>query len=353
MSIQNLLRENIRKLKAYSSAREEEGFKTANIYLDANENGFYKEMNRYPDPLQRKLKKEIANWRNVSAKQVFLGNGSDEIIDLFIRAFCEPGKESILVNPPTYGMYEVCANVNAVEVEKVNLTSDFQLDVTSIWDQVSEKTKLIFICSPNNPTGNRLKIPDIVDILTRFNGLVILDEAYVDFSIAGSLLPLISQFKNLVVLQTLSKAWGLAGIRLGMAFADQEIVEALTKIKFPYNVNSISQQIAYNKIKNERDDFYDIIQRVLRQRNYLVDELSGLSYVQKVYPSDANFLLVKVDQPGALFVYLRKKQILIRDRSKEPGCEGCVRITVGKPSENKKLLAAMKEYEKSSCCALT
>lgn len=352
MTIQKLLRENIRKLKAYSSAREEEGFKTANIYLDANENGFYKELNRYPDPLQRKLKKEISSWRNVTAEQVFIGNGSDEIIDLFIRAFCEPGKESILVNPPTYGMYEVCANVNGVEVEKVNLTSGFQLDVASIWNQISEKTKLIFICSPNNPTGNRLKIPDIVEILTRFNGLVILDEAYVDFSIAGSLLPLINQFKNLVVLQTLSKAWGLAGIRLGMAFADKEIVEVLTKIKFPYNVNAISQQIACEKIKKERDGFYEIIQRVLRQRNYLRQELSGLSFVEKVFPSDANFLLVKVEDPKGLYAYLRKKQILIRDRSGEPGCEGCVRITVGKPSENKKLLTAMKEFEKSTCCTL-
>ncbi len=343
MDLQSLLRENIKTLKPYSTARDE--FKgTADVYLDANENPFSSAYNRYPDPLQKKLKERIGELKSISASQIFLGNGSDEAIDLIIRAFCEPGKDSILITEPTYGMYAVCAGINNVPIKKVTLTEGFDLDLESIKKKLDDTVKIIFLCSPNNPSGNLLSENKITYLLKSFEGIVVVDEAYIDFANTSGFLPALSSYPNLIILQTLSKAWGLAGLRLGMAFAPTEIINVLNKIKYPYNINSITQQVVLEKLtsvvtKNQQ------VKEILEQRNKLVQELNNLSVVLKIYPSDANFILVKMTQAKNIYEYLTSQSIIVRDRSSVTLCANCLRITVGKEIENKKLVEALNKFK--------
>lgn len=340
MNIEKLVRKNILELKPYSSARDE-FVGDAEIFLDANENPFPSPYNRYPDPLQRELKNELSKIKNVDPTQIFLGNGSDEPIDLLIRAFCEPNIDSILITPPTYGMYKVCADINAVNVQVASLTADFQLDLGSITSTIDATTKIIFLCSPNNPSGNLLNAEDIRKIITTFNGLVVLDEAYIDFSSFAGFSQYLGQHPNLVILQTLSKAWGLAGLRLGMCFASKEIIGVLNKIKYPYNLNVSTQSLVLEKLKNE-DQIKKNVKIILDEREKLSIELSKLEFVKKIYPSDANFLLVNVMDAKAIYNMMMQNGIILRDRSNVTLCENCLRITIGTPKENKVLIENMK-----------
>jgi len=343
--LNKLLRENIKRLVPYSSARDE--FKgEAKIFLDANENSFgsplTKWYNRYPDPLQIKVKEKITAIKNVPVENTFLGNGSDECIDVLIRAVCEPGKDNLVICPPTYGMYEVSANINDVQVKKVPLTPAFQLNLTAIEEAIDDHTKMIFLCSPNNPTGNSLTREDIEIILNNFFGLVVIDEAYINFSRQRSFLQELKDYPNLVVMQTLSKAWGLAALRVGMAFASEEIIHVMNKIKPPYNINQASQDLALQAL-DELGQVNDMIKEIVQQREELRDMLSKISIVQKIYPSDANFLLVKVVNARSVYEDLLHKKIVVRDRSKVQLCDDCLRITVGTPSENGTLLNALND----------
>ncbi|MEM9921039.1 MAG: histidinol-phosphate transaminase [Bacteroidota bacterium] len=344
-SVESLVRPNILRMKAYASARSE--FKgMASVYLDANENPFDTGFNRYPDPLQWHLKKEIAALKGIDAKRIFLGNGSDEAIDLLIRIFCEPRIDHILTMPPTYGMYQVSAAVSDVAVKEVPLTSDFQPDVEGVLAAADEHTKILFACSPNNPTGNCMQ-PDLLrKLLENFSGILVVDEAYVDFSEAESCTAWLDEFPRLVVLQTFSKAWGQAGIRLGMAFAGEEIIALFNKVKPPYNVNQLTQDAAVMSLENteEKDDWVDTI---LAQRAQLKEELKGLSFVEKVYPSDANFLLVKVTDADDLYNFLVENEIIVRNRSRVHLCEGCLRFTIGTELENAILMGALVDYAAS------
>lgn len=342
--LNKIVRKNILDLKSYSSARDEYTGDSA-IFLDANENPFASAYNRYPDPQQRKLKQKIAKVKDVLFNRIFLGNGSDEPIDLLFRVFCEPGINNVIIPNPTYGMYEVCADINNVEYKKVSLTENFQLDINKILEAVDNNTRLIFICSPNNPTANSFKKNDIIKIIESFDqGLVILDEAYIDFSKEKSFLPLISNFSNLVILQTFSKAWGLAGIRLGMAFAQKGIIELLTKVKYPYNVNIITQKVAMDYLEDVAGKNY-WVKEILKQRNLLQKELMKFGFTENILPSETNFLMVKVVDPRSLYNFLVNKKIIVRDRSKVHLCMGYIRITVGTQEENLKLLEALKEFE--------
>jgi histidinol-phosphate aminotransferase len=342
-NINNLVRENIRKLKPYQSAREE--FKDDNsILLDANENPYENGYNRYPDPLQRELKDEIANQKGLSTENIFLGNGSDEIIDLLIRAFCEPGKDSILINTPTYGMYKVCANINNVKVNEVELDNNFQIKVKKILK--FDNVKIIFICSPNNPTGNIFNRNSIITLLEDFNGLIVVDEAYIDFSDEPSFQNELSKYQNLIILQTFSKARAMAGIRLGMAFTNPEIVKVLNKIKYPYNVSLPSQQAALNAMQENRLAITK--ENILKQKKQLVNELNQLDFVLHIWSSVANFLLVKFKNHSELFKYLKDQKIIVRDRSNEPNCGGCLRITVGTTEENSLLVETLRKYKQKN-----
>lgn len=344
IQINNLVRENVKQLVPYSAAREKyqgEGY----IFLDANENPFGKFLNRYPDPYQKPLKKKIAELRGAELQQIFIGNGSDEIIDLVIRAFCNPGKDNMIVPEPTYGMYEVAGNINDVEVRKPGLTGDFHPNVDEIFRTVDPNTKLIFLCSPNNPTGNLLDPQKVKTILDRFQGLVILDEAYIDFSGDPGFLPVLGQYSNLIILQTFSKARGMAGIRLGYAFALPEIIGILNKIKYPYNVNRLTQRLALRKIE-KRKQLERKVKLINREKEKLVDFFENCSFVEHVFPSDANFLLVKVSDPEGLVDFLADRRVIIRDRSGMPGCERSVRVTVGRPAENSRLMKYCRKFEK-------
>ncbi len=344
IDINQLLRENIKNLKPYSSARNEYSGKDA-IFLDANENPHNAPYNRYPDPLQLKVKSQIAEIKQITPDSMFLGNGSDEAIDLLIRAFCRPGKDNILYIDPTYGMYKVCADINDVPVIKVLLTNDFQLDVEHMLNSVNRFTKMIFICSPNNPTSNSFREKDISAIIENFNGLVVLDEAYIDFSQKESFLKKLDQYQNLVILQTFSKAWALAGIRLGMCFAHPSIISVLNKIKYPYNVNQLTLAIALDALLLNEHQRTSWIKEILSERDRLSRELLQFPDVLHIYPSDANFLLVKFKHPRKLYEYLKTKKIIVRDRSKASLCEGCLRLTVGTSEENDILIRAMKESD--------
>lgn len=343
--INKLVRENIKKLKPYQSAREELNNEDS-ILLDANENPFPIGYNRYPDPFQRALKNEIAKQKGISANNIFLGNGSDEIIDLLIRAFCEPQKDSILINTPTYGMYEVCANINNVSVIKINLDKEFQLNSTEIFNRILN-TKIIFICSPNNPTGNSINRESIITVLNNFNGIVFIDEAYIDFANEPSFVKELSKFPNLVILQTFSKARAMAGIRLGMAFMNTEIVTVLNKIKYPYNISLLNQKAALKALND--DSVNSGIKAILEQKEWLISELQKLKIVDKIWPSDANFLLVQFQNHQDVFESLKKEGIMVRNRSNEPNCEGCLRITVGKSLENLMLITVLKYLDKADC----
>lgn len=341
--IKSITRKNILDLKPYSSAREEYTGKDA-VFLDANENPFNKKHNRYPDPLQIDLKNKISTLKKVVHTQLFLGNGSDEAIDLLFRAFCSPGKDNVIIPDPTYGMYQVCADINDIEVKNVSLTEDFQLDVKSIFKKVNKHTKLIFICTPNNPTSNTFKEEDVLEIIQNFQqGLVVVDEAYIDFAKTNGYVKYISEYKNLVVLQTFSKAWGLAGIRLGMAIADAEIIKILNSIKYPYNVNVLTQKAALDAL-NEEADKNLWVTLILKEKKKLEKSLQKFPFVGHIFPSDANFLLVKVAKPREIYDFLTNEKIIIRDRSKVHLCLNCLRITIGTEQENLLLLRALEKY---------
>ncbi|PWS28418.1 histidinol-phosphate transaminase [Pedobacter yonginense] len=346
MDINELVRENIRNLKPYSTARDE--FKgQASVFLDANENSYGSPLpanyNRYPDPLQLDLKDAISKIKGVPIENTFLGNGSDEAIDLLFRAFCNPGKDNVVILPPTYGMYEVSANINDIEIRKVNLLPNFQLDLEKIAETIDQHTKIIFICSPNNPTGNSINRTDIETILANFNGIVVIDEAYINYAKQKTFIQELTEYANLVVLQTFSKAWGLAALRLGMAFSSTKVIDVLNKIKPPYNINQATQDLAFEALKNIAQ-VNNWIKESVAERERLSNELNKLSIVTKVYPSDANFILTEVTNPTKIYDTLVEEGIIVRDRSKVILCEGCLRITVGTQEENDKLLTILKNF---------
>ncbi len=345
--LNKLVRENIKALKPYSSARSEFSG-TARVFLDANENSFgsplTKWYNRYPDPLQWELKKKIAAVKNVAAENMLLGNGSDECIDLLIRAFCDPKKDNILICPPTYGMYEVYAQINDVPVKEVPLLPGYQLNLDGLENALDAHTKIIFLCSPNNPTGNSLEREDIEIVLNNFSGLVVVDEAYINYSRHRSFLAELKDYPNLVVMQTFSKAWGLAALRLGINFASTEIIEVLNKIKPPYNINQATQELALKALDN-LEEVNAMIKETVREREALVKELVQLPLVKKVFPSDANFILVRMENATAVYNYLKEKGIIVRNRSNVVLCEDSLRITVGTPEQDKQLLQTLKEYK--------
>ena len=345
-NLNTLLRDNIKKLVPYSSARSE--FKgEASILLDANENAFgspyRKDYHRYPDPLQHQVKAKLTKIKGVPAENIFLGNGSDEAIDLLFRMFCVPGVDNVILVPPTYGMYEVSANINDVAFKKVNLTADYQLNLDAIAAAIDAHTKMIFICSPNNPTGNSLNRQDIETVLVNFDGIVVVDEAYINYAKQPSFTNDLAEFPNLVVLQTLSKAWGLAALRLGMAFASKEIIEVFNKIKPPYNINQATQDIILEALDNV-EQVNTWIKAVVEERELLSERLRALEQVAHVTPSDANFILVKLEEPKALYNFLVSHGIIVRDRSKVELCEGCLRLTIGTAEENAAVLAAVYTF---------
>ncbi len=346
-NLQQILRKNIKELVPYSSARDE--FKgEASVYLDANENSYgsplNESFNRYPDPLQFKVKKRLSEIKGVPPRNIFLGNGSDEAIDILFRAFCNPGSDNVITVPPTYGMYEVSANINDVEVRKIKLKTDFQLNMEGIAEAIDKHTKIIFICSPNNPTGNSINRDDIETILANFNGLVVIDEAYINYSRQKTFIQELTEYSNLVVLQTLSKAWGLAGLRVGMAFASEEIIEIFNKVKPPYNINEASQALALEALQNV-EQVNNWIKETVAEREKLKTELNSLESVLTIYPSDANFILVKTIKPKEIYQFMVNRGIIVRDRSKVELCEGCLRITIGTPIENELLIEAFKNFE--------
>lgn len=342
-NIDNLVRDNIKALKPYSSARDEFKELSADmVFLDANENPFENGVNRYPDPQQTTVKLAISKLKGIHSTQILLGNGSDEILDLIFRAFCEPKQDTIITLPPTYGMYHVLANINNIEEKEVLLTAEFQPDVNEILKIVDTNSKLLFLCSPNNPTGNSFSEERVETLLKKFNGLVVLDEAYIDFSLENSWLERLNEFPNLIITQTLSKAYGMAGIRLGICYASEGIISVLNKIKPPYNVNELTQQRALkriltkNKVKKE-------IETILEQREKLITKLKLIPFIEKVYPTDANFVLIKVDDASKRYTQLIEKGIVIRNRTTQPLCENTLRLTVGTKSENIKLINALKD----------
>lgn len=341
MNLNKLLRSNINGMTPYSSARDEyKDLEADMVFLDANENPFDNSLNRYPDPQQTALKKLISAQKKVPTDQILLGNGSDEVLDLIFRAFCEPNQDRILTFPPTYGMYDVLANLNAIKNIQVPLTSDFDLDVDRILKQVQPETKLLCICSPNNPSGNVVDRKAVERLLKAFNGLVIIDEAYVDFSNKVSWTAYLNMYPNLIVTQTLSKAYGLAGIRLGICYASKDIIAVLNNIKPPYNINTLTQNAAILALQN-REVVTEQIAMILKERAHLATAFESYSFIEKIYPSDANFILIKVDDAHKRYTELIKNGIVVRNRSAQFGCENGLRITVGTPSENAQLLTLL------------
>lgn len=340
MNLEQLVRKNIWALKPYSSARNE--FKgEASVFLDANENPLRNNYNRYPDPLQGQLKQKIAKIKKVAADKIFLGNGSDEPIDLVIRIFCEPRTDNIVAIDPTYGMYQVCADINDVEYRKVLLNNDFTLDAAKLLAATDIKTKLIFLCSPNNPTANLLNHKEVEKVITSFGGIVVLDEAYIDFAHDASWLNSLNKYPNLIILQTFSKAWGLAAVRLGMAFASPEIIQLFNKVKYPYNINALTQEFVDKALDGETEKT-KWVQTLLDGRDYLTEELQKLPFVEKLYPSDANFILIKVPDANVVYKKLIDKGVIVRNRNTISLCAGCLRITVGTDLENTMLISALQ-----------
>lgn len=343
-ALKELTRPNIWDLKPYSSARDEYKGAEATVFLDANENPYNNPFNRYPDPLQRDLKELLAPIKGVKSENIFLGNGSDEAIDLVYRAFCEPEKDNVVAIDPTYGMYKVCADVNNVDYRNVLLDENYQFSADMLLAATDERTKLIFLCSPNNPTGNDLLQCEIEKVIKEFEGLVILDEAYNDFSDRPSYLSQLDKYPNLIILQTFSKAYGCAAIRLGMAFASKEIIDILNKIKYPYNVNLLTQQQAMSMLK----DYSQVeawVKTLIEERAYLEKEFAALACTEKIYPSDANFFLAKVSDAKTIYNYLVAKGIIVRNRTSITLCKDCLRVTVGTREENNQLLEALKQYK--------
>lgn len=357
INIDDLVRENIKNLQPYSSARSE--YKgEASVFLDANENAYGsatllpaspgegpgERLNRYPDPLQWQLKEELSKIKGVPPQNIFIGNGSDEVIDIAFRIFCEPAKDNVIICPPTYGMYKVCAAINNVEAKEVLLTEDFQLNVEGILSAIDEHTKLLFICSPNNPTGNNLNRIDIETLLNNFRGIVVIDEAYINFSRQKPFIQELTEYENLIVMQTLSKAWGLAALRLGLGFTSEKIIDLFNKVKPPYNINLASQQLGLKALLKV-DEVNANIRNIVQQRTELLEQLEQFDFIKKIYPSDSNFILIKADNADKLYRYLLTYKIIVRNRSKEPLCENCIRITVGTETENITLINALKNYE--------
>ena len=344
--INKLVRDNVKVLKPYSSARDEfEDFDTAQmVFLDANENPYQNGVNRYPDPQQNSVKAVLAKNKKLSPKQILLGNGSDEVLDLLFRAFCEPKEDNVISLPPTYGMYGVLANINNVEHKEIILSESFQPRVDAILEAVTPNTKIIFLCSPNNPTGNSFTTESVTTLLEKFNGFVVIDEAYIDFSEKESWLAKLDQYPNLIITQTLSKAYGLAGIRLGICYASAEVIAVLNKIKPPYNVNELTQQRALERLKDQPKIDSEIA-AIITQREALLKVLSEVNFVENIYPSEANFILAKVDDANKRYDELIAKGIVIRNRTTQPLCENCLRFTIGTEEENKVLIAALKELK--------
>ncbi|MBX7095862.1 MAG: histidinol-phosphate transaminase [Flavobacteriales bacterium] len=336
----DILRENIKTLSPYSSARDEYEGKTG-VFLDANENPFTNGYNRYPDPMQWELKQKLAAIKKINPESILLGNGSDEVIDLLFRAFCKPGVDEVIVLPPTYGMYKVSASINDIHLREVNLTRDFQIDVPAVVQEFDEHVKLLFICSPNNPSGNVIPKSQIEELLNSFKGIVVVDEAYIDFCPEYSTVPLLDKYPNLVVMQTLSKAWGLAGARVGIMIANPSIIRVMNKIKAPYNLGIPAQEIAMKRL-DEVSKFEEEKKVVIVERKKLAMELTRLSFVEKVFPSDANFLLVRFSDSKKVFNYLINEKVIVRDRSSVVLCDDCLRISIGLPAENAILLEKLK-----------
>ena len=340
-SLKELIRPNIWSLAPYSCARNEFTGE-ASVFLDANENPYNQPFNRYPDPLQLQLKEKIAALKGVRPTQIMLGVGSDEPIDLIFRIFCEPSKDNVVAINPTYGMYGVCADINNVEYKQVNLNADFTLDAAKVLKACDKNTKVIFLCSPNNPTGNSLARTEIEKIVTSFEGIVVIDEAYIDFSNEPSWLASLDQYPNIIVLQTFSKAWGMAALRCGMAFASEDIIAFFNKVKYPYNLNLLTQEAVYKQVENV-DQKNEWVKALLMERKKMMAALEALPLVKQIYPTDANFILVKVDDANGAYKQLVDKGIIVRNRNSVTLCEGCLRITVGTPSENKQLLTALQQ----------
>ncbi|MBL0883190.1 MAG: histidinol-phosphate transaminase [Chitinophagaceae bacterium] len=345
-NLDQLTRENIKKLTPYSSARDEFSGE-AKVFLDANENSLgsplLKWYNRYPDPHQQLIKQKLSTIKGILPEHIFLGNGSDECIDILFRCFCEPGKDNVIICPPTYGMYEVSAHINDVDIRKAPLLPDFQLDLVHLENLIDANTKIIWLCSPNNPTGNSLNRSDIEMVLNNFNGIVVIDEAYINFARQKSFVQELKEYPNLVVLQTLSKAWGLAGLRLGMAYASQAIIEVMNKVKPPYNINQATQELVLKALE-EVGQVNDMIKLLVDMREALTEVFISMPSVETVYPSDANFILVKIADARKVYEFLLTKGIVLRDRSNVQLCENCLRITVGTEQENTQLVDAMQEW---------
>ena len=344
MNLQALVRPNIWNLVPYSSARSE-FTGAASVFLDANENPFNNPYNRYPDPLQQEVKALIAQLRGVAAGQIFLGVGSDECIDVVYRTFCRPGVDNVVAMSPSYGMYEVCADINDVEYRRVPLTDDFSLDADAMLATADERTKVMWICSPNNPTGNAFALDEIEAICSRFAGIVVVDEAYIDFSTRGSMLSCLDSLPNLIVMQTLSKAWGSASVRLGIAYASAEIIGIFNKVKYPYNISLLTQRYAIDLLKRH-SEVTAWVKQLTTNRQWLIEALGSLRCVKHIYPTDANFVLVRVSDADAIYDYLRAGGIIVRNRNRVEKCLGCLRITVGTAEENEILINALKEYGK-------
>jgi histidinol-phosphate aminotransferase len=353
-SLDKLVRDNIKTLKPYSSARHEFTGK-ASVFLDANENAYGSpgsslsgeervRYNRYPDPLQWQLKFQLARIKGVPAENIFIGNGSDEVIDVAYRIFCDPVKDNVIICPPTYGMYEVSANINNVAIKKVNLTKDFQLDVDRVLEAVDANTKLLFICSPNNPTGNNMKREDVELVLNNFPGIVLIDEAYINYSKQKTFIQELTEYPNLIVMQTLSKAWGLAALRLGLCYASMDIIDLYNKVKPPYNINEASQQLGLDALQDTQT-INAWIKETVQEKEILIKALSQFSFVETIYPSDANFILVKVKDANHLYDHLSSNEVIVRNRSKEVYCENCLRITIGTPAENQQLIELLNQYQ--------
>lgn len=345
MEINTLIRRNVAQMQPYASARDEfKGIDAPMVFLDANENPFENSMNRYPDPQQKRVKAVLSQIKNVAENQILLGNGSDEVLDLLFRAFCEPNRDNVITLPPTYGMYGVLANLNAVENREVLLTDDLKPNTTAILNTIDKNTKIIFLCSPNNPTGNSFSEESVVTLIEQFKGIVVLDEAYIDFSEKESWLTKLDDYPNLVVVQTFSKAYGLAGIRMGMLYASEAIIAVLNKIKPPYNLNVLTQRTAVEALCNIRT-IQDKINLIKAEKELLLKQLLEVNFVKKVFPSEANFLLIKVDDSNVRYAQLLQKGIVVRNRSTQPLCDNCLRITVGTREENILLINALKTLQ--------
>jgi histidinol-phosphate aminotransferase len=346
MNIQDLIRPTIKALKPYSSARDEyQGNSDTMVFLDANENPFENGVNRYPDPQQHVVKSLLSEVKSISLKNILLGNGSDEVLDLIYRAFCEPNQDNVITLPPTYGMYSVLANINAVAIKRVQLNANFQPKVDVILETADDNSKLLFLCSPNNPTGNSFEAKSIERLIKEFKGIVVIDEAYIDFSNEASWIDRLNEFPNLIVTQTLSKAYGMAGIRLGICYASEEIISVLNRIKPPYNVNELTQQRAILQLEQNKQTKQQVVS-ILQERDMLIEKLEAIPFVSKIYPSDANFILVKVDDATKRYNKLIKKGIVVRNRTTQPGCENCLRLTVGTHEENEILIETLLSISK-------